>query len=194
MGRSLYNISAITELLVGVSLVLTPVFVTGSPAIAEDACWPQWRGPQRDGQAEGFGVVESWPEALELLWQVDVEPGHPSAAVRILNDPIRQADAIREAVAAGYVVRTRADADTREARVGETKRREAAFDGRLRAQLRQGEREASRCALLHVLLRAAAAEAADRDQVRRRRLVPAIGGHELLGGAQLPQALGRLLQ
>jgi outer membrane protein assembly factor BamB len=63
---------------VGLALGL---IATGSSALAEDVCWPQWRGPYRDGQAEGFEVLEHWPEALELVWQVEVEPGHSGPVV-----------------------------------------------------------------------------------------------------------------
>ncbi|MBO9717978.1 MAG: hypothetical protein J7507_14555 [Pseudoxanthomonas sp.] len=48
-------------------------------------------------------------------------------AIAILNDPIAQRDDIAAALEAGLLVRTRADADTREARAADTRRREAAF-------------------------------------------------------------------
>lgn len=51
----------------------------------------------------------------------------PRAAFLILNDPLAEGDRIRAAVRAGFLVRTRADADTREARSGDTRRRDAAF-------------------------------------------------------------------
>lgn len=53
--------------------------------------------------------------------------GHPRAAFLVLNDPIQQRRKILEAVRRGYLVRTRADADTIEARRNSTNRREAAF-------------------------------------------------------------------
>jgi len=53
--------------------------------------------------------------------------GTPEAAIRIVNDPIRQFDYIQSLVRAGYIVRTRADADTVEAREGRTERRQHAF-------------------------------------------------------------------
>jgi hypothetical protein len=56
-----------------------------------------------------------------------VPPFHPAAAFLVINDPVADGERIREAVAAGYLVRTRADADTVEARTGDTARREAAF-------------------------------------------------------------------
>ena len=51
----------------------------------------------------------------------------PYAAYVTLNDPGKDAARIRQALDLGMVVRTRADADTVEARTGETARREAAF-------------------------------------------------------------------
>ncbi len=58
---------------------------------------------------------------------VNAEPGDADSAYITLNDPIADAAAIRTALAAGLIVRTRADADTLEARKGETARRDAAL-------------------------------------------------------------------
>ena len=53
--------------------------------------------------------------------------GHPAAAIMILNDPVEQFDEIQRLVKVGHMVRTRADADTREARENDTRRRATAF-------------------------------------------------------------------
>jgi hypothetical protein len=53
--------------------------------------------------------------------------GEPGAAIMIVNDPVAQFDRIQRLVRGGFIVRTRADADTREARSGDTTRREKAF-------------------------------------------------------------------
>ena len=45
-----------------------------------------------------------------------------------MDDPLEQGETIRELVTAGYMVRTRADADTKEAREGDYTRQEAAFE------------------------------------------------------------------
>ena len=58
---------------------------------------------------------------------VNIEEDEPAAGYITLNDPEGEAERIAAAVAAGLIVRTRADADTTEARTGETARREAAF-------------------------------------------------------------------
>jgi hypothetical protein len=54
-------------------------------------------------------------------------PGRAESAVLIMNEPLEQRDAIAAAVKQGYLVRTRADADTVEARKNDTTRRDAAF-------------------------------------------------------------------
>jgi hypothetical protein len=53
--------------------------------------------------------------------------GTPEAAFLKLNDPITDEAKIRQAVLDGYVVRTRSDADTAQARSGNTTMREAAL-------------------------------------------------------------------
>ncbi|WP_211212317.1 phosphatidylinositol-specific phospholipase C1-like protein [Rudaea cellulosilytica] len=56
-----------------------------------------------------------------------VKEDSPAAGYITLNDPIADQGRIRTAVSAGLLVRTRADADTFEARRNDTARREAAF-------------------------------------------------------------------
>ena len=53
--------------------------------------------------------------------------GAPEAAFMKLNDPVADEAKIRQAVLDGYVVRTRADADTVQARSGDTTMRDAAI-------------------------------------------------------------------
>lgn len=58
---------------------------------------------------------------------VNTDETSPAAGYITLNDPKVQAARILAAVRAGLIVRTRADADTHEARAGDTSRRDAAF-------------------------------------------------------------------
>ena len=58
---------------------------------------------------------------------VPVEPDHPAAAWTIVNDPIKDFDKIQSLVRAGLLVRTRADADTLQARRNDPTQREKAF-------------------------------------------------------------------
>ncbi len=50
-----------------------------SQAQAQD--WPQWRGPNRDGVAQGFKSPDSWPEALVQKWSVPVGDGVSTPAL-----------------------------------------------------------------------------------------------------------------
>ena len=52
----------------------------------------------------------------------------PNAAFFIMNDPKAESAEIKERVKSGFMVRTRADADTREARVQDYTRLEAAIE------------------------------------------------------------------
>jgi hypothetical protein len=60
---------------------------------------------------------------------INTDEASPAAAYLTLNDPVRDGDRIRRDVAAGYLVRTRADANTREARANDTRPRDAALAG-----------------------------------------------------------------
>ena len=75
-------------------------------------------GAKRDMYYDGWQQRPMFTNAPE---------GHPAAAIMILNDPVGQFDEIQRLVKAGYMVRTRADADTREARKNDTRRKAAAF-------------------------------------------------------------------
>lgn len=52
----------------------------------------------------------------------------PFAAVHSMNDAVGSFDAIGDVVAAGHLVRTRADSDSTQALAGDTERRDAALD------------------------------------------------------------------
>ena len=54
------------------------------------------------------------------------EEGNPSAAFRIINDPVKNQEYIKGLIQKGYIVRTRADAGTKEARNNDYKRFEKA--------------------------------------------------------------------
>lgn len=58
---------------------------------------------------------------------VNAPEDSPAAAYLTLNHPLRQAERIRRAVQAGFIVRTRADEGTMAARTGDTRQRDAAL-------------------------------------------------------------------
>lgn len=60
--------------------------------------------------------LQEFPGLRNAVMFVDQEAGNPEAAFRIVNDPIRDFDKIVSLVNLGYMVRTRADSETVEAR------------------------------------------------------------------------------
>lgn len=119
--------------------LLTPDDVRGRHATLPDAIrvdgWP------RLGEARGkvlfaldntgehrLRYLEGAPALEGRVLFVSSPPGEPSAAFLKLNDALGEGQArIRGMVAAGYLVRTRADEPTLEARSGDTTRRDSAF-------------------------------------------------------------------
>ncbi|HEY4030672.1 MAG TPA: Ca2+-dependent phosphoinositide-specific phospholipase C [Caulobacteraceae bacterium] len=102
-------------------------------AVLHDA-WPtlgQARGKvlfALDEDADKVAVYRGKRRSLEgRVFFVNTDESSPAAAYLTLNDPVEQADRIRKAVAAGLIVRTRADSGTLEARANDTRRRQAAL-------------------------------------------------------------------
>jgi hypothetical protein len=80
---------------------------------------------------EGFrnAYLDGHPSLQGRLIFTPSSPGEDDAAFAKLNDPIADAAKIKAAVAAHMIVRTRADADTVQARTNDTKSRQAALSG-----------------------------------------------------------------
>jgi hypothetical protein len=70
--------------------------------------------------------MEGHPSLSNRVMFVNVEEGQPEAAFRILNNPFISFKKIQELVQKGYLVRTRADANTIEARMNDYSRWERA--------------------------------------------------------------------
>ena len=79
----------------------------------EPAVVARYRGPRKSLEGRVFFINTS--------------ENSPAAAYLTLNDPVADADRIRRAVQAGFIVRTRADSGTVEARANDPRRREAAL-------------------------------------------------------------------
>lgn len=122
----------------GVNLdnVITPDKFRGNYATlseaAENGAWPML------GEARGkiIFVMEGGAEVPYLAGHPVLEgrvmflfsqPGNPETAFVIMNNPKAQQTQIEQAVAAGYMVRTRSDANTDEARTGDYSSMNAAF-------------------------------------------------------------------
>lgn len=78
-------------------------------------------GPVRDLYLKDHPTLE------KRLMFVSVDAQHPAAAFMKLNNPISQFAEIQEAVEQGFLVRTRADADTQAARKNDVAQREKAL-------------------------------------------------------------------
>ncbi|WP_419834325.1 Ca2+-dependent phosphoinositide-specific phospholipase C [Endozoicomonas atrinae] len=78
-------------------------------------------GSKRDAYISGH------PSLTRRVMFTDSEPGSPEAALLKFNDPESSFDQIQNFVAQGYMVRTRADSDTVEARTNNTTRSEEAL-------------------------------------------------------------------
>jgi hypothetical protein len=118
--------------------VLAPAEVRGHRATLADAVragrWPRLdrvRGQVLfvldDHGAKRDAYRAQVPDLADRRLFVDVPETDPDAAVMVVNDPLSQGERIRALVAAGFIVRTRADADTVQARTGDTSMRDAAF-------------------------------------------------------------------
>jgi hypothetical protein len=71
--------------------------------------------------------LEGHPSLRGRILFTTVEPAHPAAAWFKMNDPITSFDRIQQRVREGFLVRTRADADTVAARSGDVTQRDRAF-------------------------------------------------------------------
>ena len=118
--------------------LITPDKVRGRHATLREAVgaggWPKLRSAR--GKVM-FALDES-PDVVALyrgsrtslegrVCFINTDEASPAAGYITLNEPIEEQSRIRAAVAAGLIVRTRADADTYEARRNDRKRQAAAF-------------------------------------------------------------------
>lgn len=120
--------------------IITPDDVRGDAATLEEAVLAGDAWPTLDDAAGKvlFSLVDLGPsrdvyvgEATNLdgrLLFTSSEEGRPDAAFLRIDDPITDADRIRAAVEAGYLVRTRTDVPGVDAVTGDTTRRDAAFE------------------------------------------------------------------
>ncbi len=118
--------------------LLTPDDVRGSRPTLEEAVlrdgWPTLREARGkvlfaldNGGSKRADYIAGHPSLAGRVLFTDSAPGTPEAAFAKRNDSIGDGPLIADLVRAGYIVRTRADADTIEARNGDTTRRDAAL-------------------------------------------------------------------
>jgi len=117
--------------------LITPDFVRGKRTTLEKAVlkdgWPKLDAVKGkflfvldEGDEKLDLYLENFPNLKGAVLFVNKEEGNPEAAFRIVNDPVADFDKIRLLVKSGYMVRTRADGDTQEARTNDYGRFEKA--------------------------------------------------------------------
>lgn len=120
--------------------LITPDDVQGSyPTLRDAVLADNW--PLLDASRGKFLLALDEPPAKVAVYRgarkslegrvffINTDEQSPAAAYLTLNEPVHQAERIRRAVAANFLVRTRADANTREARTNDTRPRDAALAG-----------------------------------------------------------------
>lgn len=107
--------------------LITPDLVRGSRSSLEEAVlkdgWPKLEDVKGrflfvldEGDTKLNLYLNKFPQLKGATLFVNQEEGKSEAAFRIINDPVKDFEKIKTLVALGYLVRTRADSDTQEAR------------------------------------------------------------------------------
>lgn len=122
---------------VGPDRVLRPDAVRGEHASLRQAVlndgWPTVEQAQGkfifvldEGGETRAAYLRAFPGLRGAAMFADVPPDQPEAAIFVMNEPDRDEQKIRELTDMGFMVRTRADAGTKEARATDFRRFEAA--------------------------------------------------------------------
>lgn len=113
--------------------LITPDYVRGKYETLEKAIlekgWPELNQVRGKilffldvGKAKKNLYLENHPSLRKRIMFTNSEEGKPEAAFRLLNNPIEDFEYIKKLVKKGYIVRTRADEDTKEARSNDYER------------------------------------------------------------------------
>ena len=117
--------------------LITPDFVKGDYDTLEKAIldkgWPELTRVKNkflfvldEGDEKTDAYLSNFSNSKGAALFVNKEEGNPNSAFRVINDPVADFEKIKKLVALGYMVRTRADADTKEARTNDYSRFEKA--------------------------------------------------------------------
>ncbi len=117
--------------------IIVPDDVRGKHATLEEAVlagsWPSLETARGkiifllDQRKAGTDYLAGHPSLKGRAIFTNAEPGSPDAAFVEVNDPLKDPSLIPGLVKKGYLIRTRTDADTVQARSGDTKMRDAAL-------------------------------------------------------------------
>lgn len=126
-AEALQNIDAEIREVFNEEQLITPDRVRGNFESLEQAVltggWPLLHEVKNrflfvldEGDEKTNRYLQKFPNLNGAVLFVNKEEGNTMAAFRIINDPIENFEKIKRLVELGYIVRTRADADTQEAR------------------------------------------------------------------------------
>lgn len=112
------------------SQLITPDLVRGKFATLEEAVlkkgWPDLAKVKGrflfvldENQTKINRYIEGHPSLKNRVLFLNSKEGNPEAAFRVVNNPVKDFDYIKELVAKGYLVRTRADDGTTESRTND---------------------------------------------------------------------------
>lgn len=129
-GIALDSIDLEVRTYLGMDKLITPDLVRGDMESLESAVlagnWPEMddvRGKFLFVLDENEEKIRRYlgekPELKNAVLFVNLKEGNPEAGFRIINDPVSNETYIQDLVRKGYIIRTRADSDTREARTGD---------------------------------------------------------------------------
>lgn len=136
---ALQNLDGEIKSVIPADKLISPDLVRGDEATLEQAIltkgWPALDAVSGrflfvldEGDAKSDLYLKQFPGLKKAALFVNKEAGHPEAAFLIINDPVASFDKIKSLVEKGYMVRTRADANTEEARRNDYTRFEKAKD------------------------------------------------------------------
>ncbi len=129
-GTALDSIDLEVRTYLGIEKLITPDLIRGNYESLEKAVlsgnWPNLD----DARGKFLFVLDESEEKIRrYLTQkpalknavlfVNLKEGNPEAGFRIINNPVANETYIQDLVRKGYIIRTRADSDTKEARTGD---------------------------------------------------------------------------
>lgn len=129
-GTALDSIDLEVRTYLGMDKLITPDQVRGDYESLEKAVlagnWPELdvaRGKflfvLDENEEKISRYLTAKPNLKNAVLFVNLKEGNPEAGFRIINDPISNETYIQDLVRKGYIIRTRADSDTKEARSGD---------------------------------------------------------------------------
>jgi len=117
--------------------LITPELVMGKSESLETAIraegWPELQQVKGrflfvldENETKTNRYLEKHPQLKDASLFVNVPSGNPNAGFMIINDPVGSFEKIQDLVAKGYLIRTRADSDTKQARINDYSQFESA--------------------------------------------------------------------